>query len=288
MDDLAEALAQWSEFLEGVPPNTTHAFKNLVVFSDSQVAWFLPTPRLRLFCTRDDGFRSFERNRAADSSLRIQQLTQDFLVYTCRDCGFVQHSFALRIVLESERQIVRVMKVGQFPPFGLPVPARIGKLLGKEDLELYRKGKRAEAQGLGIAAAAYFRRIVENQWKKLVQELRDAAVRLGLSDLGAFDAALKETQFSSAVRALKDAVPAKLLVLNQNPLTLLHAPLSVELHSLTDEQCMEQAADIRMVLTAMLENIAEALADHEELTQAVNRLTQARAARPPSGGPGGE
>jgi len=52
------------------------------------------------------------------------------------------------------------------------VSARIQKLLGAEDLELYRKGMRSEAAGLGVGATTYFRRIVENQWRLLVRELR--------------------------------------------------------------------------------------------------------------------
>ena len=92
------------------------------------------------------------------------------------------------------------MKLGEFPPFGAPISARIGKLLGEQDLELYRKGTRAEAQGLGIGAATYFRRIVENQWQLLVKELREAALKLGVKDVSVYDAALKETQFSNAVK----------------------------------------------------------------------------------------
>ena len=80
------------------------------------------------------------------------------------------------------------------------------------DLELYRKGSRAEAQGLGIGAATYFRRIVEEQWQRLVTEIRQAAAQLGAKDIELYDAALKETQFSRAVGMLTDAIPEKLLI----------------------------------------------------------------------------
>ena len=123
----------------------------------------------------------------------------------------------------------------------------------------------------------YFRRIVESRWKLLVKELRRAADRLGHADLAVFDDALQETQFSAAVRILKDAIPDKLLILNgENPLTLLYSPLSVQLHQLTDDQCLQQAADIRIVLTALLENIADVLKDQEELKSAANRLKKIR------------
>lgn len=152
--------------------------------------------------------------------------------------------------------------------FGAPISARIQKLLKAEDLELYRKGTRAEAQGLGIGAEMYFRRIVDRQWKLLVTEIRRVAEKLGANDLSAF---------AKAVDMLKDTIPSKLLILDsQNPIPLLHQPLSVQLHALTDEDCLQQAADIRMVLTALLENIADVLKDQDELKGAATRLKQIR------------
>ena len=110
-----------------------------------------------------------------------------------------------------------------------------------------------------------------------MKELRRAADRLGQADLAVFDDALRETQFSAAVKMLKGAIPDKLLILNgENPLTLLYSPLSVQLHELTDDECLQQAADIRIVLTALLENIADVLKDQAELKSAANRLKEIR------------
>ena len=107
-------------------------------------------------------------------------------------------------------------------------------------------------------------------------ELRRAAEKLGHANhLAVFDKALKETQFAAAVKMLTDAIPDKPLILSgENPLTLLYAPLSVQLHGLADKECLQQAADIRTVLTALLENIANVLKDQEELKSAANRLKQ--------------
>ena len=170
---------------------------------------------------------------------------------------------------------VEVMKLGEYPPFSAPISSRIQKLLSDSDLELYRKGVRAEAQGLGIGAATYFRRIVDEQWQRLVQEIRRAAERLGVEDLGVYDDAMEKKQFSEAVSMLKDAIPGKLLILKgENPLTMLYKPLSQQLHVMTDEECLQQAADIRLVLTVLLENIAEVMKDQDELTAAAKRLKE--------------
>lgn len=135
---------------------------------------------------------------------------------------------------------------------------------------------RSEREGHGIGAAAYFRRVVENQWKDLVTKLRDAAKALGTPDAGlkVFDKALGEQQFSTAVDMLKDAIPPKLLILDgRNPQTLLYKPLSVQLHSLSDAECLQQAADIRLVLNELFDNIGRVMKDEADLRDAVNRLT---------------
>ena len=168
-----------------------------------------------------------------------------------------------------------VMKLGEYPPFGSHLAKRLQDMLSNADLELYRKGLRTEREGHGIGAAAYFRRVVDNQWKALVKKLRDAAEKLGTppDGLKVFDDALTQTQFSAAVDMLKDAIPAKLLILDgQNPLTLLYRPLSVQIHDLTDDQCLQQAGDIRVVLNELFDNISRVLSDDETLKGAVNRL----------------
>ena len=124
-----------------------------------------------------------------------------FLEYVCRDCGESEKTYALvteRLEPVNSEPITEIMKLGEDPPFGAPISARIQKLLDQDDLELHRKGSRAETQGLGIGAATYFRRIVESYWKRLVKELRRAAEKLGHADLDVFDKALQETKRRSS------------------------------------------------------------------------------------------
>jgi hypothetical protein len=269
------AFREWTTFLESTPPNTPKVIPNLAEYSSTMNGykhWLVGRPRLKLHCDIDGGPRGFDF--IGDG----KAVGYQFLTYQCRDCGRTMKTFSVLISYKDRDQgVMEVMKLGEYPPFAAPISARIGKLLGEPDLELYRKGSRAEAQGLGIGAATYFRRIVDNQWQLLVGELREAALRLGVKDVSLFDAARKETQFSSAVDMLKDAIPGKLLILNgENPLTLLYRPLSVQLHGLSDAECLQQAADIRLVLTALLENIADVLKDQNELKEAASRLKQIR------------
>jgi len=273
--DITQANARllWKRFLQSTPPNTALLIPHLATarkYSSSAIEWTIPVLPLELHCEIDSGVRWF------DPQEKSTGLGYQFLRYTCRNCNRFMKVFAVFVTKpESEEANVTVMKLGEYLPFSAPISKRISKLLEKDDLELYRQGTRAEAQGLGIGAATYFRRIVDNKWQLLVTEIRDAAAKLGAKDLSVFDAAVKETQFSKAVDMLKDAIPQKLLILDgENPLTLLYKVTSVGLHNLTDEECLQQAADIRMVLTALLENIADVLKDQNELKSAVARLKQ--------------
>ena len=268
--------------MERTPPNTPLKIPGLASRvgnrSSSALAgvsvagrWFVETPQIQLHCEHDDGPRRFDatRERFVVSSPR----DYEFITYRCRDCQTTTKTFAVLVIRRSKDADVEAMKLGEYPPFSVPISSKIQKLLSESDLELYRKGSRAEAQGLGIGAATYFRRIVERQWQNLVTEIRNAAERLGVDDLGVYDAALQETQFSKAVGMLKDAIPDKLLILDgENPLKLLYQPLSRQLHELKDEECLQQVADIRVVLTALLENIANVLKAQDELHDAATRL----------------
>ena len=266
----------WKSFLETTPPNTPVTISGLVV--SYAKTWRIVNPYIELHCEHDDGVRRFD---PASSNVLLAQPSitpsYKFIVYRCRDCQSITKTFAVLIDQSDFEDLgnVKVMKLGEYPPFSAPISSRIQKLLSDSDLELYRKGVRAEAQGLGIGAATYFRRIVDEQWQRLVKEIRRAAERLGVEDLGVYDDAMVETQFSKAVAMLKDAIPEKLLILKgENPLMLLYKPLSQQLHGMTDEECLQQAADIRLVLTVLLENIAEVMKDQDELTAAAKRLKE--------------
>lgn len=270
------ALQQWKEFLESTPAYVEHQFENLIrdmTPSGPGYEWGFHSPRIQLYCEVDDGVRWCDPSVKVDCA----QYRTLFIRYTCRDCGQWGKTFALILSpnVAVKATVLTSIKLGEYPPFGSHLAKRLQDMLPETDLKLYRKGLRVEREGQGIGAAAYFRRVVDNQWKALVKKLRDAAEKLGtpLEGLRIFEEALTQQQFSTAVDMLRDAIPAKLLILDgRNPLTLLYKPLSVQIHNLSDEQCLQQAADIRVVLNETFDNISRVLKDDETLKAAVSRL----------------
>lgn len=146
---------------------------------------------------------------------------------------------------------------------------------------------RAENQGLGLGSFAYYRRVVENQRGRLLEEIIRVAKRMGAKAdaVRALEAAAKEQQFSKSIELTKDSIPESLLIDGHNPLLLLHRALSVGLHNLTDEECLARARSIRLVLTELAERIGQVLKDTAELKEAINYLlaSPAPSEDPPSG-----
>jgi hypothetical protein len=81
--------------------------------------------------------------------------------------------------------------------------------------------------------------------------------------------AKRENRFSAAVEKIKHAIPEVLLIDGHNPLTLLHKALSEGLHAGTDEECLEIAQNIRVILSELSERLSTALKDDQELKKAV-------------------
>jgi hypothetical protein len=166
-------------------------------------------------------------------------------------------------------------KIGELPVYGPPTPSRLISLIGP-DREIFLKGRRCENQGLGIGAFVYYRRVVENQKARILDEIIKVSEKIGASAtvIETLRNAKKETQFKKAVESIKDALPQVLLINGQNPLTLLHSALSEGLHAQTDEHCLGIAHAVRVVLTELSDRLGQALKDEAELRSAISLLTK--------------
>ena len=156
--------------------------------------------------------------------------------------------------------------------------------------DYYLKGRHAENQGLGIGAFVYYRRVVENQKDRIFDEILKVSEKIGAPKelLAQLTAAKAETQFSKAVETIKQAIPQALLINgHHNPLMLLHSALSEGLHDKTDDQCLELATSIRVVLTELVERMANALQGKAELNAAVGKLFKGNVPKPQDSNNGG-
>ena len=269
----------WKAFLESQPPNQMTEIFGL---SDGTPPYIIAKPNLELFCESEScaGDRFFTCNSSPPqiSAENAKTWIPMFLAYSCRNCSSSNKLFAVTISITEQSKNGKAIKLGEWPPFGPRIPTKMIKLLG-DDQEIFMKGRRAESQGMGIGAFSYYRRVVENQKNRLIDEIIRVCNRIKAPPelIATLTIAKNETQFSKAVEIIKDGVPEILRIDNHNPLSLLHSALSEGLHSQSDEECLELAISIRVVLGEFSERVAEALKNHAELNQAVTKLLQVQA-----------
>ena len=176
-------------------------------------------------------------------------------------------------MLSSSGGDARAVKIGELPKFGPPLPARLQRLV-QSDRDFLLKGFQSENQGFGIGAFAYYRRLVENLKNELIDEIIKTCrkIQTAKSFIPILEEARDETQFSKAIKKIGDAIPDALRIDGHNPLTLLHQALSRDLHSASDEDCLEAASAIRVVLTELAERMAQITRESSELKTALSKL----------------
>lgn len=265
---------EWSDFLQEQPPgNFVLVLKATVLPQVGLQDHKLKIPELKLHCpSQTCGNYMFFNCDDYGGIVQTGKWLNTYLTYSCRNCGDFSKMFSIAIQL-IDWQTCKAYKFGEIPPFGPPIPSRVIRLI-QPDRELFLSGRRCENQALGIGAFSYYRRVVENQWERLVDEIIKVGKALNVSEavLVALAEARNENQFSKSVSNLKNAFPPALLINGQNPLVLLHSALSQGVHDLSDEQCLGLAKSIRVVLVELAEKIGQALKDEKEINDAVKRL----------------
>ena len=181
-----QELLSVKEFFEKVPPGRAVPVKDIRGKLVNQFAepnrnlYLINLPVLELHCGTDScgGNRLFEAIHDVTVCLGIR--THEFVWYKCRNCEGNAKTYALWIFANKQDNNGNVYKFGEIPQFGPRTPARVISLI-RDEMDYYAKGRRAENQGMGIAAFAYYRRVVENQKDKILDEIIRVAGKIGAS-----------------------------------------------------------------------------------------------------------
>ncbi len=275
------AYQTFSEFLQNTPPNQLGYISDLAVSQNvgpyPNIEKKINAPELRLHCLHElcNGVRFF---RCIDLPVDRKSLDHRtinlYVKYQCSNCKETLKVYALAAKIDIIGKLHGVCyKLGEFPPYGPPVPSRLIKLIGP-DRDIFLKGRRCENQGLGIGAFAYYRRVVENQKNRILEEIVKVSEKIEASQdkINTLRKAINETQFSTALKMTRDVMPDSLLINGQNPMLLLHGALSQGVHELPDEECLELASTVRLVLGELSERLSILLKDKAELTKAISTL----------------
>jgi hypothetical protein len=261
------------DFFETVPPYQEVEIEdiNIMLDDNGRKTYKVNTPDLLIHCEKCGGERFFR-------IMYPPTLIDDQLIeypYVCKNCNDSKKYFTLlgKRLSKEDHLKYNLLKVGEYPIFGPSTPSKLISLIGP-DKENFLKGRRCENQGLGIGSYAYYRRVIESQKNRIIDQfLKICELYENNNELiNQLELAKKEIQFSKAIDLIKQNLPSSLLINGHNPLKLIHTALSKGIHEMTDEECLARANSVRIVLTELCLRMNELLKDDKELKNAINIL----------------
>lgn len=213
----------------------------------------------------------------------------DVVAYACAGCGKATTGFWVR--LEKGREVKtppQTLSNNMAPSIGvvsafatkigqteLPVPPAtkaLDKLLGP-DRALYRKGLACMAEGFGLGAVAYFRRVIEDRTGDILLRMRRVAeLEADGGAVAKIDEAARSERVSDRLKLAVDAVPKALRPGGINPLGILYGAFSEELHaSESDDAALTTAQELHAALDVLVKKLVEHDADVRTLANLQKR-----------------
>ena len=219
---------KFEDLLGKYPPGEIHLITNLGISRSPTSLPILTKPRLKLHCPERfcNGVRYFDSYQTKKVTL-TEKWTRVFLHYSCSNCRSRSKIFAVMARWNTVADEGEAAKLGEWPPFGPQVSLGIISMLGKNK-DMFLLGRRAEIQGLGIGALAYYRRVVENQKDHIINEIIKLMQRTNSPEIQIekLKSAKKEKDFKKAVELISDTIPKALLINDYNPLALLEQAMT--------------------------------------------------------------
>lgn len=201
-----------------------------------------------------------------------------YFVYRCTFCKTEVEYF---VHLDYAKQ--QIHKVGQTPPLELPIDRQLGKKLGKEDEQLFRRAQMCISQSYGIGACAYLRRIVENKIDSLLELYREKRIAEGAdaTEITKINTVLKTIIFEDKVKLLRPELPTEIEVEGHNPVYLMYDRLSHGIHDLNDQECVAVAQEVSALLTEILVGLEEQKERARRYNEGIKTLAKQRTLKPP-------
>jgi hypothetical protein len=252
-----------SEFLQSCPLYSPATFSG---------DWVFPT-RLSLHCDNCG-----KETTWLEQTGSTEHTSYCRAVYTCGLCNKDEVRFFL--FNDSAKKVVS--KIGQHPEPSIAVSKRLEAGL-KDSLRHYKRGLICFNQGYGIAAVAYFRRVVEERTNELIDVVAELAVASGTAEAEAakITAAKSERTYDKKLEVASQMIPASLRPGGVNPLGRLHSLLSEALHSRPEDESIKIADELKFIIEHVFSNLKEYI--DAQRTYAARIQNAGRAAAPAAG-----
>ena|SRR5690554_2499662 len=213
------------------------------------------------------------RPRGGGSGMAVPRLDtgRSYFEFTCLTCRRASRRYYVVQFVTDEH--VDIEKAGQYPRPRLPRNRHVQRFMA-DDAANYEKAIACLANAYGIGAFAYYRRLVEDNIGRLLELVQEdaAASSSGTETLAALKQLGTNCPMAEKLKIANDAVPAHLKPDGLNPLGRLYGALSEGIHSLSEEQCLNQARLIDQCLAFLLAELADRKKHREEFKRSVGGL----------------
>lgn len=241
-------------FLETAPLYSWREFKKPLANRSS--LWIGEIDSYCDICQQPRPFQDLRaRGGGAGMAVRALESGTSYFSFSCVSCRKAHREYLVEQVLDDES--IRLQKYGERPQSKL-VRSRVLRKFLKDDLDNYEKAVVCLAHEYGVAAFAYFRRVIENNISSLLDLVQEDAQSSG-SDKAILDALAelrKATPMSERIKIANLALPNYLKPDGLNPLGRLYQVLSEGIHSLPEADCLKKAAATSECLEFLVSELA--------------------------------
>ncbi|MCX6234427.1 MAG: hypothetical protein NT175_06825 [Bacteroidetes bacterium] len=199
------------------------------------------------------------------------------LIGRCQSCGatidFLVQAYSDKSWDERENGLnIYIQKIGQFPPYEISPDKIVEKYLIKEDFDNYKKALANLSISYGIGAYAYFRRIIENEIKRIIEDISTMDFEGAEKIKEALKSFESDHQMANLIDVVNKFLPKSLTELGDNPIRLLYEQLSGGIHSFSDEECLQKAEMIDIILSYVVKKVNEEKYQIMNVKEAMKKL----------------
>lgn len=191
--------------------------------------------------------------------------------FTCAQCRNSTIEIHVRYIVTEKS--ISLMKYGELPRKKMDRSPVLDKFF-QDDAENLEKATVCFSSGYGIAAFAYYRRIVESNIDKLLELIKKDIneTENGGGNIEALEKLKDNSPMSDKIKVANQALPKYLIPDGLNPLGSLYRMLSEGVHSLSDEECLERAKIIRECILYLVGELTSREKHRKQFSKLVGKM----------------
>lgn len=253
-------------FLEQEPLYVTKKFKRPSVNRGD-----LQIKEIEAYCEKCSLSRPFKSMHSRGMAVEAVKTGTTSFNFICVSCGKSVISIKVHQIVDDIK--ISLMKFGELPRKKLVRDPLLQKFFA-DDKENFEKAITCQANGYGIAAFAYFRRIIESNIYKLLDLLQNdiESAEADQSLLEAIAELRLESPMSDKIKIANRALPKYLIPQGLNPLGRLYQVLSEGIHQNTDLECLEKSEQVKECIRFLVSELSSRASHREKFKAVVSKL----------------